>query len=83
MSRRDVLQGALDFTDVHSADPGQTTIYDQLAAVEPLVLPSGSTVSADTWDAVVVGGGDWRVWLDERDYSPADADALDALAQKS
>lgn len=50
--------------------PGQT-------ATGPVVLPSGSTISRDTWDTMKAAG-DWRGWVsDERMYSDADAAFLD------
>lgn len=40
-------------------------------------LPSGNTISAETWDAMKADG-DWRGWLDARMYPQADRDFMDS-----
>lgn len=39
-------------------------------------LPSGNTISADTWDAMKASGG-WREWVDARMYPKVDRDFMD------
>lgn len=43
-----------------------------------LTLPSGNTISADTW-AAILAAGDWRGILDPRMYGEADQEHMDAL----
>lgn len=41
-----------------------------------ITLPSGNTISTDTWDAMKASGG-WRGWLDPHMYPQADRDFMD------
>lgn len=41
-----------------------------------VTLPSGSTISGSTWDAMK-DDGTWRGWLDAGMYTAADRDFMD------
>lgn len=47
-----------------------------------VTLPSGSTISAETW-AAIRSGDDWREILDPGMYSQADRDFLDGATKSS